>query len=43
MALNEMIQYYQRNNTDTFVMMLDASKACDHSKYLKLFNILANK
>ena len=43
MALNEMIEYYQRNNTDTFVMMLDASKAFDRSKYNQLFSLLANK
>ena len=43
MVLNEIIEYYHSNNTDTFVMMLDASKAFDHVNYYQLFNLLVNK
>ena len=43
MVLNEIIEYYHSNNTDTFVMMLDASKAFDRVNYYQLFNLLVNK
>ena len=37
------IEYYYSNNTDTFVMMLDASKAFDRVHYYQLFNLLVKK
>ena len=43
MVLNKIIEYYHSNNTDTFVMMLDASKAFDRVNYYQLFNLLVNK
>ena len=43
MVLNEIIEYYHSNNTDTFVMMLDASKVFDCVNYYQLFNLLVNK
>ena len=43
MVLNEIIEYYHSYNTDTFVMMLDASKAFDRVNYYHLFNLLVNK
>ena len=41
--LNEIIEYYHSNNTDTFVIMLDASKAFDRVNYYQLFHLLVNK
>ena len=41
--LEEVLQYYKNNNTDVYVMMLDASKAFDHVEYTKLFSLLVNR
>ena len=38
--LEEVIQYYKNNNTDVYVIILDASKAFDIVEYVKLFHLL---
>ena len=43
MMLNKIIEYYHSNNTDTFVMMLDASKAFDRVNYYQLLSLLVIK
>ena len=42
-VLKEIIKYYNNNNSDVFVMMLDASKAFDRVHHVKLFNMLCQK
>ena len=39
-VVNEVIQYYRSKNSDVYVMLLDASKAFDKVRYMKLFNLL---
>lgn len=39
----EIIQYYANNQTSVFTVLLDASKAFDHVKYIKLFELLKRK
>ena len=39
-VLNEVVHYYNKNNSDVYVMMLDASKAFDRIEYIKLFTLL---
>ena len=39
-VLNEVVHYYYKNNSDVYVMMLDASKAFDRIEYTKLFTLL---
>ena len=38
--LIETIEYYNRNNTDYFMLLLDASKAFDRIEYVRLFTLL---
>ena len=42
-VLEEVLQYYKNNNTDVYVMMLDASKAFDRVEYTKLFSLLVER
>ena len=42
-ALNEIIQYYENNNSTIYVLMLDCSKAFDRVNYVKLFSILVDR
>ena len=42
-VLEEVIQYYKNNNTDVYIMMLDASKAFDRVEYTKLFSLLVDR
>ena len=42
-VLEEVLQYYKNNNTNVYVMMLDASKAFDRVEYTKLFSLLVNR
>ena len=39
-SLLEIVDYYNYNKSDVFVLMLDASKAFDRVRYCKLFNEL---
>ena len=39
-VLNEVIKYYNNNNTDVNCILLDASKAFDRVEYVKMFNLL---
>ena len=39
-AVNEIINYYNRNGTDVKAILLDASKAFDRVQYVKLFRLL---
>ena len=41
--INEVIQYYQNNNSPVYYTMLDASKAFDRVNYIRLFTLLRNK
>ena len=41
--LIETIEYYNSNNTDCFMLLLDASKAFDRIEYSTLFNNLRNR
>ena len=41
--LIETIKYYNENNTDCYLILLDASKAFDHVEYLKLLNALCDR
>ena len=38
--LIETIEYYNSNNTDCFMLLLDASKAFDRIEYVRLFTLL---
>ena len=42
-ALNETISYYMNNDSQVYVLFLDASKAFDRINYIKLFNKLIDK
>ena len=41
--LIETIEYYNSNNTDCFMLLLDASKAFDRIEYSTLFSNLRNR
>ena len=42
-ALEEVVQYYKNNNSDVYIMLLDASKAFDRVHYVKLFKLLHDR
>ena len=42
-AATEIAQYYLNNDSDIYLLLLDASKAFDRVEYVKLFKILNNK
>ena len=42
-VVNEVINYYNNNDTDVYVTLFDASKAFDKVNFVKLFKILINK
>ena len=42
-ALLETVNYFQENNTDVYVLLLDATKAFDRVNYIKLFRLLLNR
>ena len=42
-ALMETINYFQENNSNVYVLLLDASKAFDKINYVKLFNLLMER
>ena len=42
-AIEETVQYYLNNNSNVYIMMLDASKAFDRVNYIKMFKLLINK
>ena len=41
--LKETIEYYNENNTDCYLLLLDASKAFDGVEYMKLLNTLCDR
>ena len=40
---NEIINYYEKNGSDVYCILLDASQAFDRVYYIKLFEILLNR
>jgi hypothetical protein len=42
-VLNEIIDYYMRNDSSVFVTLLDASKAFDRVNYIRLFSLLRRR
>ena len=41
--LIETVEYYNSNNTDCFMLLLDASKAFDRIEYVRLFELLRDR
>ena len=42
-VVNEVLQYYANNNSNTLVTLIDASKAFDRVNYVKLFKLLLSR
>ena len=42
-VVNEIIQYYNNNNSDVYSVLLDASRAFDRVNYVKLFKLLLKR
>ena len=42
-VVNEVLQYYANNNSNTLLTLIDASKAFDRVHYIKLFKLLISK
>ena len=42
-ALMETINYFQSNNSEVYVLLLDATRAFDRVKYVKLFQLLIDR
>ena len=42
-VVNEIIQYYNNNNSDVYSVLLDASRAFDRVNYLKMFKLLLKR
>ena len=42
-VLEEVVDYYVRNKSPVFVVLLDASRAFDRIQYVKLFKLLLNR
>ena len=42
-VVNEIVQYYQNNDTNVYVTLLDASRAFDRVNFVKLFRLLLKR
>ena len=42
-AVNEVVNYYRNKQSNSYVMLFDASKAFDRGEYVKLFKLLLKK
>ena len=42
-VLDKVVNYYNKNNTKVYALLLDASKAFNRVHYLKLFHTLVDK
>ena len=42
-CVSEVIQYYTNNDGGCYALLLDASKAFDTVRYIKLFELLSSK
>ena len=42
-VVDEVLQYYNNNNSNVYLALLDASRAFDRVEYVKLFNLLVSK
>ena len=42
-VVNEVLQYYANNNSNTLLTLIDASKAFDRVHYIKLFKLLISR